>query len=215
MRNFLDEYDRENPAGLTAEEVEERNAQVLSDTHRLVRMLSTGTTATGVFASMHWTLVEFPSPLVATSDHPLVLWPGAHSRSPASSEISQMGVLECIEIRLPLSPTRAVLMNWSDHFDDEHTRARGTRDHAANLNAFTVRLADRQWFHRPGRPPPLASGNLRPLSPELVPGYSEAAVANSERRRRAGEAVKKRIARAADFRDQEIEVVTISKRAAT
>jgi hypothetical protein len=52
-------------------------------------------------------------------------------------------------------------MTWADNPDDEGSRVRGTRDHAANLDAFTVASADRQWFHRPGKPPPRASGNLR------------------------------------------------------
>jgi len=172
-------------------------------------MMSTAVTASAVFASMHWTLVEFDSPLVATSDHPLVLWPGVESRSPTATEITQIGVLECVDIRLPLSPTHAVLMTWSDHPDDEHARVRGSRDHGANLNAFTVASADRQWFHRPGTPPPRASGNLRPLSLELVPGYTPVAAAASGRRARVSKIANERIGR--DFRDQEIEIVTVSR----
>jgi hypothetical protein len=156
--------------------------------------------------------VEFASPLVATSDQPLVLWRGSASRSPTSTEITQDGILECIEIRLPLSPNHAVLMTWSDFPDDQHTRVLGTRDHAANLNAFTVASADRQWFHRPGQPPPRASGNLRPLSLELVEGYTEAGANASGRRKRVSEAANKRIGQNLDFRDREIEVVTVSRK---
>lgn len=206
---FLEEYDRANPSDLTTAELAEHNAQLLSDTNRLVMMLSTGITATSVFASMHWTLVEFHAPLVATSDHPLVLWQGGASRSPTATEITQIGVLECIEIRLPLSPSHAVLMTWSDHADDEHARVRGTKDDAANLNAFTVASADRQWFHRPGKPPPRASGNLRPLSLQLVPDYTREAAAASRRRKHVSAITKEKTER--DFRDREIEVVTFSR----
>lgn len=209
-RRFLEEYDRTTPIDLSEAELEEHNAQILSDTQRLGMMLSTGVTVSMIFASMHWTLVEFRAPLIATSDHPLVLWAGAASRSPSTAEITQIGVLECVEIRLPLSPTRAVLMTWVDYPDDEHARVRGTRDHAANLNAFTVASADRQWFHRPGAPPPRASGNLRPLSLQLVPGYTAAAAAASRRRKQVSKLAKKRIGR--DFRDQEIDLVTMSRR---
>ena len=164
----LEEYDREHPGDYSPAELAEQNEQLASDTHRLVMMISTGTTMSAIVASMHWTLIEFQSPLLATSDHPVVLWFGTASRSPRATEITQIGILECVEIRLPLSPTRAVLMTWSDSPDDEHVRVRGTRDHAANLNAFTVASADRQWFHQPETSPRRTSGNLRPLSLVLV-----------------------------------------------
>jgi hypothetical protein len=208
-RSFVDEYDRENPTALSPAEVEEHNAQLLSDSHRLTQMISTGMTAASVFASMHWTLLDFSRPVVATSDHPVVLWPGVESRSPQATEITQVGVLECIEIRLPLSPTRAVLMTWSDNADDEDSRVRGTRDHAANLNAFTIESADRQWFCQPGSSTPRASGNLRPLSIGLVPGYTAVAAANSRRRQSVSEMVNKKIPR--DLADREITVVSMSR----
>lgn len=209
-RGFVEEYDRENLTALSPPEIEEHNAQLLSDNHRLMQMISTGTTATSVFASMHWTLLDFSRPVLATSDHPVVLWPGVGSRSPAATEITQIGVLECIEIRLPLSATRAVLMTWSDAPDDEHVRVAGTRDHAANLNAFTVKSADRQWFYRPGSSPPRASGNLRPLSIGLVPGYTAVAAAYSRRRQSVSEIVNKKIPR--DLSDREITVVSMSRK---
>lgn len=142
-------------------------------------LLTTRKLATAL-GSMHWTLVEFGSQLVATSDHPVVLWPGRDARSPEATSL-KVGVLECGEIRLPLSPTRAVLMTWSDKPDDEETRVRGTRDHAANLNAFTVASADRQWFYVPDTSPPVGSGKLLPLSLQLVPGYSREDAARSVR----------------------------------
>jgi hypothetical protein len=102
-------------------------------------------------------------------------------------------------------------MTWPDLPDDEHVRTPGTRDHAANVNAFTVASADRQWFHWPGTSPPATSGNLRPLSLELVPNYTETAAASSQRRERASQIAKERIDSDRDFRDREIEVVTVSR----
>jgi Protein of unknown function (DUF4238) len=208
-RGFLDEYDREHPTDLSPEELEEHNIELTGSTHRLIQMLSTATTATGVVASMHWTLIEFQRPLLATSDHPVVLWPGVASRSPQATEVTQIGVIECVEIRLPLSPTRALLMTWSDLPDDEPLRVRGTRDHAANLNAFTVASAERQWFYHPGSTPPLAKGNLRPLALELVPGYTPLAAANSRRRAQTSAIANRKIGR--DLGDREITVVTMSR----
>ena len=206
---FLEEYDRENPTDLTPEELAEHNAQLTSSSHRLIQMLSTGTTATAVFASMHWTLVEFQRPWLATSDHPVVLWPGVESRSPIAAAITQIGILECIEIRLPLSPTRALLMTWSDRFDDEPVRVRGTRDHARSLNAFTVASAERQWFHLPGTTTPIGSGNLRPLALELIPNYTPLAAATSRRRAATSVQANRKVGR--DLSDREITVIKMTR----
>jgi hypothetical protein len=69
------------------------------------------------------------------------------------------GVLEALEIRVPVSPHHAILMTWRDEADDQDCRVRGTRDHAANLNAFTIAHAERQWFRQPGAPTPTALGS--------------------------------------------------------
>ena len=53
----------------------------------------------------------------------------------------------------------------------------------ANLNAFTIANADREWFHLPATSPPVALGApFFPLSPELVRGYGAHAVLPSQRR---------------------------------
>lgn len=190
---FLDEYDAVNPTDLPPAELEEYNAELAGDSHRLLQMMSTGITATGVFASMHWTVIEFERPLIATSDHPLVLWPGVESRSPVTTEITLLGVLECVEVRLPLSPTHGLLMTWSDHPDDDHAKAKGTSDHAANFNAFTVASAERQWFHRqegcPAAPAGI-SGRYRSSSslitrPSLPPSRRGAHSSRQPRTRRS------------------------------
>jgi hypothetical protein len=115
-RRFLDDYP--DDPDIKPEQREREETAFLSDTHRLVQMLSTGRTLATALGSMHWTLVEFGAPLVATSDHPVVLWPDLDSRMPEASSI-KVGVLQCGEIRLPLSPTRAVLMTWSDKPDEQ------------------------------------------------------------------------------------------------
>jgi hypothetical protein len=107
-QGFLDKYDRENLAAtLSPAELEQQNAELMSDTRRHVMMLTTGATTTEIFASMHWTLIEFRSSLLAISDHPVVLWSGAASRSPRATKITQIGILECIEIRLLMSSATA------------------------------------------------------------------------------------------------------------
>jgi hypothetical protein len=171
-RRFVAEYDQRPDVDIPPEELEAQTAVFLSDSFRLTRMFTMAKTATSVLGSMRWTLVEFPTPVVATSDHPVVLWPGVEPRPPQAVQVTDVGILECIEIRLPLSSSGAVLMTWSDMADEDHTRVRGKRDHAANLNAFTVANADRQWFHLPGPPAPRASGKLLPVSMQFIPNYT-------------------------------------------
>jgi hypothetical protein len=211
-RGLIREYDRTHRVDRTAPETDEQRDELLSDSHRLVMMFSTALITTSAFASMHWTLVEFATPLVATSDHPVVLWPAAESRAPQAVEVTSAGLMECIETRLPLSPRHAVLMTWADKPDEEDAVVPGTRDAAANLNAFTVATADRQWFHRPGRIPPRASGLLMPLSTQFMSGYTPIRAATSLRRRRASEIVRAKVGR--DLADREVEVVTMSRQSA-
>ena len=194
---------------LEAAEKERASEAFRSDTHRFIQMLRIGPTAASVLASMHWTLVRFDSPVVATSDHPVVPWPGADSLAPQPTPILPTGLCECIEIRLPMSPSRAVLMTWADTPDDLETTTRGARHHAANLNAFTVASADRQWFHLPGTSPPVGSGKFRPLSTELVKGYTPLAAAKSYRRERTLAEAKKLVGR--ELQDRDLRIVTMSQ----
>jgi hypothetical protein len=204
-REFLEEWAAR--ADTPDERDDEVDAFLLSNSRRLTRMFAMALTTTSVFGSMHWTLVEFDRPLMATCDEPVVLWPGAGSHSPQPFEIRRSGILECIEVRLPLSPRHAVLMTWADKRDGDEARIAGSRDHAKNFNAFTVAAADRQWFHWPGPPPPSGSGRLLPLSTQIVSGYTPEAAATSARRQRAAEIVNKKVGR--DLHDREIEIVTI------
>jgi hypothetical protein len=154
------------------EEVEATREHLRSDTYRLIRMLDLGMRLASIVGCMHWSLLEFGSPLLATSDHPVDVWPG-HAKSRAPEASAAEGMLNALEVRFPLTPTAALLMTWVDEHDAATPRLHGSRQHAASLNAFTVANADREWFHLPGTNPPIASGGrLLPLSPELIRGYN-------------------------------------------
>lgn len=206
-QRFIDEY--KSDAKFTKVDEEQMAAfdrALMGDSYRLIRMLAMGTTLTSILASMHWTLVEFRSPVVATSDHPVVLWPGGvASRSPQFTPLG-VGALDCLEVRLPLSPRHAVLMTW---LDDEDSRVRGTRQHAAHFNAFTIASAERQWFHLPAATPPTTSGSLLPLSHELVPVYSASVAASSVRRAKTSQHVQEKTGR--DLHDQEVAIVSVTR----
>jgi len=154
--------------------------ELLTDTERLTRMLSLAPKAASIVGSMHWSLVEFNSLIVATSDHPVVAWPLAErSRRPQPTPF-EVGLLETLEVRAPVSSRHAIVMTWLDEPDGPIVR--GARSHAANINAFTAAQAERQWFHLPGVSPPLATGLPLPISPELVRPYNQAAARRSWRR---------------------------------
>jgi hypothetical protein len=175
---------RSVPLAPALPEVEiERAEQLLGgDTSRLTRMISLGIKVTAVLASMHWTRIDFARPWLATSDQPVVPWPisaGARQPQPISMDA---GVLETLEVRVPVSPDRAILMTWVDERDRDRSLTLGIRDQAANLNAFTIAQADRAWFHLPDVSVPTAAGRLVPLSRQLFPGYGAATAATSRRR---------------------------------
>lgn len=213
---FVDEAVRDMPEPITetglpptTEEVEHFKQQLLSSTTRSTRMLSAGLKVASVLGSMHWVLVEFQSPVLASSDHPVVPWPlSERSRQPTPTP-AEIGFFNTLEMRVPVSPQLAIVMTW---LDDEDSRGpvRGVKDDAANLNAFTVAQAERQWFHIPTRSPPRATGQLLPLSPRLVAGYGPQTVEVSRRRRSIQAKIQARIGDDLE-QDREIEIVTVTR----
>jgi hypothetical protein len=189
-KQFVDEQrDAEDPTTITRSEqtvevvsAAELERHLLGDTNRLMGMLSLGRKLASAFGSMHWTLVKFAAPLLATSDHPIVLWPrDARARGPEATPMN-LGVLETLEVRVPMSPKLAILMTWGDWLDTGEARVNGARHHAEGLNAFTIAEADRQWFHWPTKVPPVGSGSFLPLSVQLLANYDAQAAATSRRR---------------------------------
>jgi hypothetical protein len=170
-----------------------------------VKMLDLGRKVTPLLASMKWTLLEFRGTWLATSDHPVVLWPlGVRARQPQATPHG-VGLFEALEYRVPISVRDAILMTWADGPD---TRFAARKDDAASLNAFTVAEASPQWFHLPAVPPPIASGALTPLSPRVIPGYGDRVVHNSPRRARTQQIVQPLLGKDT-LRDETTEVVYI------
>lgn len=125
--------------------------QLQTDSARLLRMLHMINKVAAIFASMHWTLIEFNDHLIATSDHPVVPWERDTLLTPPQPSQPQ-GLIDTIEVRIPVSSSSALLLTWID--DVDHRRV-GTVDQAERFNSFTVASAEHQWFHRPGCPPPM------------------------------------------------------------
>lgn len=197
----------------TAEDVlDETERHLLGSTPRTTRMLGLTPKLASILSSMHWALVEFRSPVLATSDHPVAVWPISEwARRPEAAPMNT-GLLRTLEIRVPVSAHLTVLMSWL-HDEDSPAPIKGARHHAANLNAFTVAQAERQWFHMPGASPPVGTGRLLPLAPELLAGYSPAAAESSPRRIQTAERIQPRLG-SNDLTDREIEMITVSRRSA-
>lgn len=151
----------------------------LDGTRKLLRMLSLGAKAGTTIGSMTWSLLRFDAPRLALADHPVVVWPlEAGARFAGRAEPASIGLLNFLEVRLPIAPDAALLMAWGDRPDTPnaiHCRRR----HAENLNAFTIAEAEHQWIHVPGKEPRSVAGPWQPLAPELLPGYSVAAARDS------------------------------------
>lgn len=194
-------YARERPDGTEIHDIE----WSLSHVEDRAGMLELGKKVMPLIASLKWTLLEFKGPWLATSDHPVVLWPlGVGARVPQATPHG-VGLFEALEYRVPISAQGAILMTWADGPD---TRAVGHKDDAASLNAFTVAEASPQSFHLPGVRPPIASGLLTPLSPRVVPGYGDRVAESSPRRARAQQIVQPLIGKNT-LRDEMTEVVYI------
>jgi hypothetical protein len=198
------------PEGQSYEDALAEQKRILdSDTAVLTKMLSYSAKTTQVLGSMHWTLVGFPRPWLATSDHPVILWPlDVRSRQPTKTNVFARGITKTLEARFPLSARHALLMTWLDLPDDEATVVRGDKEAAANMNAFTVGEAEHQWYHLPGVSVPRASGQLLPLSTRLLRPYDSRVANESARRREIYRRMQRKIGQ--DTLGSGFELVTVS-----
>lgn len=152
--------------------------QELGTTKKFVTMLVYARKIASVLGLMRWQILRFDGPLLAYSDHPVVLWP---LLVPASAPFPQpiLGPLKTLEVRVPMAPDVAILMNWLDR-DDEVAVAMPAGA-AAELNAFTISQAEAEWMHKIGPEPPVGTGSFRPLTRLIDPAYGEQTVAGSRR----------------------------------
>jgi hypothetical protein len=156
---------------MTAELTVERASKIMeSDTYRVTRMLSLVRSVGVALASMRWTLVSFTDPRLATSDHPVVVWPLRRAASRPHANDIDAGVLDTLEVFFPVDPDHLLLLTWIDDVDTPHPAA-GEGRHISTANAFVVANADKQWFHEPGVQPWIASGTRSALSAQLVRDY--------------------------------------------
>jgi hypothetical protein len=145
-------------------------------------MLQRAVKIAGVLGNMRWQVVRFENPVLAYSDHPVVVWPTGHASS-EPFEQQHFAPLSAVEIRVPIAPNRAVVMNWLDLADRDDIVL--DSDVAAELNAFTISQADLEWMNPPGHEPPVADGRFRPVPRFFASDYGDHAVMRSTRRAHA------------------------------
>lgn len=145
-------------------------------------MLTTSMKLAAVVGSMRWQLLAFAEPVIAYSDHPVVVWPLAEGTA-APFPTPQLAPMSAIEVRMPVSAQIALLMTWADE-PDRREPVLADAAVAGELNAFTIGQAERQWMHWPGTDPPIATGSMTPLSTRFETGYGPATVEASARRAR-------------------------------
>lgn len=130
---------------------------------------------------MHWSLIRFRKPLLVSGDHPIVDVPLLPGRD--SGGANDLQFLDSVEVRLPVSPTAAVLLTWTDR-DDRAPATWGRRQHARAINHATWARARQHIFWSPAIDPTHPSQNDRyqPLGEQLIAGYSTGMAFDSERR---------------------------------
>ena len=151
----------------------------LDPTQRFMTMLTTGVKMATVLSHMRWQILRFDEPLLAYSDHPMVLWPMDVERT-APFARQGLAPLGALEIRVPIAPDAAILMTWVDRSDETHAPLGPLA--AGELNAFTVGQADRQWMHTLGSEPPVPTGVFAPASRLVEASYDRNAALRSARR---------------------------------
>jgi len=157
-----------------------RAADMMSDdTNRLLRMLSLGHKVTAVLGSMHWTLLRFERPLIASSDEPVVVWPMQRRAAFPQANDRSVGILNSLEIRVPVAARLLLVMSWHDDVDG---LARGRPDHARAANSFTIANSHNGWFAEPGSRPPTGQQRFLALTRQLLPHYDANAATASRRR---------------------------------
>jgi hypothetical protein len=152
----------------------------LNKTEQLIKMVTLSYRMASAIGHMRWQLVRFSDPLLAYSDHPVVMWPLDVAAMPPFP-VARFKPASAIEVRVPLSSDIALLMTWADR-PDASQQVQGTASQAAQLNAFTVSQGERQWMHRPGTEPTIATGRFGPLASQLDPTYDAVVAINSKRR---------------------------------
>jgi Protein of unknown function (DUF4238) len=199
FRHHLDRLRTANVARTIREGTLRQEAEVAfivesgSERFAVEHLLSLVPKTASLIASAHWTLIEFPDRLLATSDQPVTIVPILPEGTRAPVDPAPRGsILFSQEFRFPVDPSHALLFTWAEGRDTPVV-VTGTDDLAADLNRAVISQADAEWFHHPARrPTSLPMSGVRtdacsPIAGHLIPDYGPIVAAESLRRRAASE----------------------------
>lgn len=175
---------------LTEKQLAEGLAYLRSRRFQIGHMLDLIPKYAALIASMHWTLIEFTEPLIATSDQPVAIFPILDNQEIAQVDaIPTTGYLDTEEIRFPVDPYRSLIFTWYDAHDTGRI-IQGDRDLAAELNRPIIGQADRDYFHHTGGLPPRLKSNgdfnvlkCSGVGCSLLPDYGTEYARQSHRRK--------------------------------
>lgn len=168
---------------------EEAERQLSSDEQRVKTFQRHLLMTTALVANMHWTLLSWEHPVLATSDHPVSLFPMAQPGVLTPYEaFPRKGLGGVLELRFPLSPSQLLIGSWIDQLDQKLDPV-GDQSWVINSNESITGNAEHEWFFRPGSFPrltPVIERRRRPSTPiSLDLGVDALEVVGSERRRHA------------------------------
>jgi uncharacterized protein DUF4238 len=107
--------------------------------------IGTGIILTNALVNMCWTIVGFDRTVLLSSDQPAVCWYAPHRAGPWALSMA-------VEIRVPLSPSRALVASWHDKADRSHVLD-GSALAALSMNHYTARQAADWVYWLPGTTP--------------------------------------------------------------
>lgn len=107
--------------------------------------IGTGIILTNALVNMCWTMVAFDRPLLLGSDQPAVCWYAPHRAGPWAPS-------QAVEIRVPLSPTQALVASWHDEDDRSHV-LHGQALAGLSMNHYTAKQAADWVYWLPGTTP--------------------------------------------------------------
>lgn len=146
--------------------------------------------ATAIVANMHWALISWRDPVLATSDHPVSLFPmSTPGILQPYEKFPSAGLDRILEIRFPLTSWELLVCSWLDGPDLDLGPV-GNDKTAINANESTIGRAEHEWFFRPDGYPrltPVIERRRRPSTPISFDrlGADALTVVRSRRRRHA------------------------------
>jgi len=182
---------RDYTSNWTDEQTNEFLELATSDRFRVNLLLDQAHKAASMVGSMHWSLIEFREPLLATSDQPFAVVPLLdEGQSAPVLPLLRGPMFNAEEMRIAIGPHRALLLTWLNQPCDGSIIQAGD-EMAAELNRPVIGQADQEWFHHPDRRPTTLAGPLldetacTPIGRKVHDGYGYHAALVSPRRMRA------------------------------